>query len=129
MCDALAETRVRPRPCLAENLLLDGDDNLKIADFGWSTVSKSKRRTFCGTLDYLAPEMLTDTYDARVDVWSLGVLMYECLVGKPPVRVLRRSKPTRARAVHLMTRGSPERLLRCAMLPPPWTMLSASSAK
>jgi aurora kinase len=68
-----------------ENLLLDGQDNIKIADFGWSTVAKHKRKTFCGTLDYLAPEMLTDgAYDKRVDVWALGVLMYECLVGKAP---------------------------------------------
>ena len=78
------EHSVIHRDIKPENLLLDDQDNLKIADFGWSTVSKNKRRTFCGTLDYLAPEMLTDTYDARVDVWSLGVLMYECLVGKPP---------------------------------------------
>jgi len=78
------EHSVIHRDIKAENLLLDEHDNLKIADFGWSTVTKSKRRTFCGTLDYLAPEMLTDSYDARVDVWSLGVLMYECLVGKAP---------------------------------------------
>ena len=71
-----------------ENLLLDVDDNLKIADFGWSTISKSKRQTFCGTLDYLAPEMLQDgIYDHRIDIWALGVLMYECLVGTPPFEV------------------------------------------
>ena len=68
-----------------ENLLLDGNSELKIADFGWSTVAKDKRQTFCGTLDYLAPEMLTHgVYDFRVDVWALGILMYECLVGSPP---------------------------------------------
>ena len=47
-------------------------------------MSKSKRRTFCGTLDYLAPEMLTDTYDARVDVWSLGVILYRMACNKFP---------------------------------------------
>ena len=48
-------------------------------------MAKNKRQTFCGTLDYLAPEMLCDgVYDKRVDVWALGVLAYECLVGKPP---------------------------------------------
>ena len=57
---------------------------MKVADFGWSTVTASKRQTFCGTLDYLAPEMLTESYDHRVDIWSLGVLMYECLVGATP---------------------------------------------
>ena len=71
-----------------ENLLLDSDDNLKIADFGWSTVAKHKRKTFCGTLDYLAPEMLTDSsYDKRVDVWALGVLLFECMIGTPPFEV------------------------------------------
>ena len=71
-----------------ENLLLDEHDNLKIADFGWSTVARNKRKTFCGTLDYLAPEMLVDTvYDKRVDVWALGVLTYECLIGHPPFEV------------------------------------------
>ena len=67
-----------------ENLLLDANDDMKVADFGWSTVTASKRQTFCGTLDYLAPEMLTESYDHRVDIWSLGVLMYECLVGATP---------------------------------------------
>ena len=129
-----------------------------IADFGWSTITQSRRQTFCGTLDYLAPEMALQArerfeqtqkggggggggglspahpvcafcessfhawmalspflrfvlvfssplyscvrtlsellqrrefssqapYDGRVDVWGLGVLMFECLAGKPP---------------------------------------------
>lgn len=68
-----------------ENLLLDGDDRILIADFGWSTISRARRQTFCGTLDYLAPEMaLQQPYDRRVDVWGLGVLMFECLAGRPP---------------------------------------------
>lgn len=67
-----------------ENLLLDGNNDVKVADFGWSTVTGHKRTTFCGTLDYLAPEMLGESYDERVDIWSLGVLMYELLVGKAP---------------------------------------------
>jgi aurora kinase len=68
-----------------ENLLLDGAGNLKIADFGWSCLTTKPRQTFCGTLDYLAPEMVVGTaYDHSVDIWSLGVLLYECLVGKAP---------------------------------------------
>lgn len=44
-----------------------------------------RRRTLCGTLDYLPPEMVEGkNYDARVDVWSLGVLCYEFLFGGPP---------------------------------------------
>lgn len=45
----------------------------------------SRRATLCGTLDYLPPEMVEGkTHDKQVDLWSLGVLCYECLVGKPP---------------------------------------------
>ncbi|WXC42994.1 Serine/threonine-protein kinase ark1 [Fusarium graminearum] len=75
-----------------ENILVGMHDELKMSDFGWSVHSPSKRReTMCGTLDYLPPEMIklgaVDAgrfYDEKVDVWSLGVLTYEFLVGVPP---------------------------------------------
>lgn len=69
-----------------ENLLLGANGELKIADFGWSVHTPSSRRsTLCGTLDYLPPEMIEGkTHDRKVDLWSLGVLCYEFLVGKPP---------------------------------------------
>jgi len=69
-----------------ENLLLGVKGELKIADFGWSVHAPNNRRqTLCGTLDYLPPEMIEGAeHDSTVDVWSLGVLMYEFLVGKPP---------------------------------------------
>ncbi|XP_057998535.1 serine/threonine-protein kinase Aurora-3 isoform X2 [Hevea brasiliensis] len=58
---------------------------LKIADFGWSVQSRSKRRTMCGTLDYLAPEMVENkAHDYAVDNWTLGILCYEFLYGAPP---------------------------------------------
>ncbi|XP_026808093.1 serine/threonine-protein kinase Aurora-2-like [Rhopalosiphum maidis] len=69
-----------------ENLLLTKAGDLKIADFGWSVHTRdSKRMTLCGTLDYLPPEMVSgNSHDKSVDVWSVGVLLYEILVGKPP---------------------------------------------
>ena len=69
-----------------ENLLVGLRGELKIADFGWSVHSPScRRRTLCGTLDYLPPEMVDGKeHDWRVDVWSLGVLCYEFLHGSPP---------------------------------------------
>lgn len=69
-----------------ENLLLGDKGELKIADFGWSVHAPTNRRqTLCGTLDYLPPEMIEGKeHDYAVDVWSLGVLMYEFLVGSPP---------------------------------------------
>ncbi|GMI16618.1 hypothetical protein TrLO_g15637 [Triparma laevis f. longispina] len=69
-----------------ENLLIGHSGELKIADFGWSVhAPTSRRNTLCGTLDYLPPEMVEGReHDEQVDVWSLGVLMYEFLVGTPP---------------------------------------------
>ena len=59
--------------------------SVKIADFGWAIVSKSRRNTFCGTLDYLSPEMLRgEHHDSKVDVWAVGVLAFELATGKTP---------------------------------------------
>ncbi|PNF15459.1 Aurora kinase A, partial [Cryptotermes secundus] len=78
--------KVIHRDIKPENLLLGHKGEIKIADFGWSVHSPSSRRdTLCGTLDYLPPEMVQgQPHDEKVDLWSLGVLCYECLVGKPP---------------------------------------------
>jgi len=69
-----------------ENILIGFNGELKIADFGWSVHAPSSRRTtMCGTLDYLPPEMVRGKiYDKNVDLWCLGVLTYEFLVGVPP---------------------------------------------
>ncbi|XP_015906733.1 aurora kinase C [Parasteatoda tepidariorum] len=82
----LHSKKVIHRDIKPENLLLDLVGDVKIADFGWSVHALSnKRKTMCGTLDYLPPEMLEHkTYDSSVDLWCLGVLCYEFLVGHPP---------------------------------------------
>lgn len=69
-----------------ENLLVGAHSEIKIADFGWSVhAPTSRRNTLCGTLDYLPPEMVEGRdHDEKVDIWSLGVLLYEFLYGSPP---------------------------------------------
>ncbi|KAK9388891.1 kinase-like domain-containing protein [Lipomyces mesembrius] len=69
-----------------ENLLIGLDGEVKLSDFGWSVHTPSSRRTtMCGTLDYLPPEMVeAKDHDHKVDLWALGVLTYEFLVGNPP---------------------------------------------
>lgn len=78
--------KVIHRDIKPENLLLGLTADLKIADFGWSVHAPSSRRTtLCGTLDYLPPEMIEGNFhNENVDLWSLGVLCYELLVGQPP---------------------------------------------
>ncbi|KAJ1374576.1 RAC-alpha serine/threonine-protein kinase, variant 2 [Parelaphostrongylus tenuis] len=71
-----------------ENLLLDKDGHIKIADFGLCKEEISfgdKTNTFCGTPEYLAPEVLEDNdYGRSVDWWGVGVVMYEMMCGRLP---------------------------------------------
>ncbi|KAG6008487.1 Serine/threonine-protein kinase ark1 [Claviceps pusilla] len=73
-----------------ENILVGIHGELKISDFGWSVhAPNNRRKTMCGTLDYLPPEMIKpgsseNYYNEKVDLWSLGVLTYEFLVGEAP---------------------------------------------
>ncbi|KAI6198685.1 Cellulase [Aphelenchoides besseyi] len=78
------QKKVIHRDIKPENILIDMNGDLKIADFGWSVHSASNRRTLCGTMDYLPPEMVTSKpHSLHVDYWSIGVLCYELLCGKP----------------------------------------------
>ena len=71
-----------------ENILLSDNGIIKLTDFGWSNYIDfygEERMTFCGTPLYLSPEMLMRTgHDSNVDIWCIGVLLYELLCGKPP---------------------------------------------
>ncbi|SPO02799.1 probable protein kinase Eg22 [Cephalotrichum gorgonifer] len=90
-----------------ENILVGLHGEIKISDFGWSVhAPNSRRQTMCGTLDYLPPEMIKpgssdNSYNEKVDLWSLGVLTYEFLVGEAPFE-----------DTHIMTQ---RRIVRCDM--------------
>jgi len=70
-----------------ENILLDDNGHVCLTDFGLSkdVDPTDKAHTFCGTPEYLAPEIVTGAgHDKAVDWWSLGILLYELTVGIPP---------------------------------------------
>ncbi|XP_073841837.1 protein kinase C isoform X1 [Musca autumnalis] len=71
-----------------DNILLDQEGHCKLADFGMckeGIMNGVLTTTFCGTPDYIAPEILKEQeYGASVDWWALGVLMYEMMAGQPP---------------------------------------------
>ncbi|XP_030629130.1 serine/threonine-protein kinase N2 isoform X2 [Chanos chanos] len=84
----LHEHKIVYRDLKLDNLLLDTEGYVKIADFGLCKEGmgfRDRTSTFCGTPEFLAPEVLTETsYTRAVDWWGLGVLIFEMLVGESP---------------------------------------------
>uniref|UniRef100_A0A8C2ZVP6 protein kinase C n=1 Tax=Cyclopterus lumpus TaxID=8103 RepID=A0A8C2ZVP6_CYCLU len=84
----LHDHKIVYRDLKLDNLLLDTEGYVKIADFGLCKEGmgfKDRTSTFCGTPEFLAPEVLTETsYTRAVDWWGLGVLIFEMLVGESP---------------------------------------------
>lgn len=81
---------VAHRDIKLDNILLDNKENVKLIDFGFSTLNsqEEKSRLFCGTPSYMAPEIVgrKDYYGQNADVWALGILLYAMLCGKMPFK-------------------------------------------
>ena len=83
--DYLHDQGLFHRDIKAENIAIDGQGYLKLIDFGLATLSCQRRETFCGTPEYMAPEIVADqAYDAKVDNWAIGILIYEMIKGTTP---------------------------------------------
>ncbi|XP_023214969.1 serine/threonine-protein kinase Chk2-like isoform X2 [Centruroides sculpturatus] len=89
----LHDQEITHRDLKPENILLSGEENetvIKVTDFGLSKFvnEQTMLKTFCGTPTYLAPEIIVSagsgSYTKAIDCWSLGVILYICLVGYPP---------------------------------------------
>jgi len=93
MCDALEYLHNLPQKVIhrdikPENILMESLEHAKLADFGWSNilaVLNGQRTTFCGTPDYLAPEMVNHSgHNESLDMWEMGVLLFEMVLGESP---------------------------------------------
>ncbi|KAI9989384.1 hypothetical protein PInf_019663 [Phytophthora infestans] len=102
--EACHQQHVIHRDIKPENLLLSQEGTIQLGDFGWSSANvtaANRRDTLCGTLDYLSPEMIRgEKYDESVDIWAVGIIMYELLVGKPPFEA-----PGQNETIELITEG------------------------
>ncbi|KAL0959806.1 hypothetical protein HGRIS_011487 [Hohenbuehelia grisea] len=89
-CHYMHTHQVIHRDLKLGNILLDSNMKLRVADFGLAALIENpgeRKKTICGTPNYIAPEVLFDTVNGHsfeVDIWSIGIIMYTLLIGKPP---------------------------------------------
>ncbi|GAA5830766.1 hypothetical protein JCM11251_001067 [Rhodosporidiobolus azoricus] len=89
-CDYMHANSVIHRDLKLGNLMLDQNGDLRVGDFGLAALVKfpgERKKTICGTPNYIAPEILFDQkagHSFEVDIWSIGVILYTLLIGRPP---------------------------------------------
>eukprot|EP01017_Pseudomicrothorax_dubius_P049237 TRINITY_DN9126_c0_g1_i4.p1 TRINITY_DN9126_c0_g1~~TRINITY_DN9126_c0_g1_i4.p1 ORF type:complete len:589 (-),score=95.81 TRINITY_DN9126_c0_g1_i4:162-1928(-) len=86
--DYLHKKNIMHRDFKPENILLDDLLDVKLCDFGWCTDKTTEKKfAFCGTYEYMAPEMVDrKMYDETIDIWGLGILLYELIHGYSPFK-------------------------------------------
>uniref|UniRef100_A0A3B4Y4Z2 non-specific serine/threonine protein kinase n=1 Tax=Seriola lalandi dorsalis TaxID=1841481 RepID=A0A3B4Y4Z2_SERLL len=99
-----------------ENIMLSHQGHIKLTDFGLCKESihdGTVTHTFCGTIEYMAPEILTRSgHNRAVDWWSLGALMYDMMTGSPPFTAENRKKTI-------------DKILKCKLNLPPYLTIDA----
>ena len=98
----LHQNNIIHRDIKPENILIGENDKVKLCDFGWAKeLTLNNRSTFCGTVEYMAPEIVgSELYDCSVDVWSLGILLYELLMGHSPFKSQKEKNTMRKIKIH-----------------------------
>ncbi|KZS96268.1 Pkinase-domain-containing protein [Sistotremastrum niveocremeum HHB9708] len=89
-CNWMHSHQIIHRDLKLGNLFLDSNMNVKVGDFGLAALIENpgeRKKTICGTPNYIAPEILFDTVNGHsfeVDAWSIGVILYTLIIGRPP---------------------------------------------